>query len=226
MKFYRAFWWMITCSSICVLLATFGFRKLFTSDGVSVAWLLFSFSMVGFGVFGFFLTLVSFPIRERVVSVPARILLFGASAGLLWSLGGGLAEGSLMAGPTGLLVASGLSGVVVSFALSRPLMKRGRLSVFFLGVVSLPIGAFCFGVFESLICLAIPQGHPEAIVAWGDARFLPLTLGAEYAVFSVISAFAVFLIPLSILTTFVLRAVILFKAEGGLHDEATQDDSV
>jgi hypothetical protein len=48
-----------------------------------------------------------------------------------------------------------------------------------------------------------------------------LALGAQYAVFSIISAFVVFLIPLAILTTFALRAVVLYKADGELTRTAT-----
>jgi hypothetical protein len=84
---------MIIGSALCVILATFGFRELLINDEVSGRWFLFSFSMLGCGVFGFALTLVAVPIREKVVSVSARILLFGVSVGLLWSLAPGALPG-------------------------------------------------------------------------------------------------------------------------------------
>jgi hypothetical protein len=76
-----------------------------------------------------------------------------------------------------------------------------------LGIVALPIGAFCFGVCEPVIYFvthgaSFPSDHE---------RFMPLLLGAEYAVLSIISAYAIFVFPLAMLTTFCLRAVILFQ---------------
>lgn len=211
MKLNRPFWLMITGSSICVILATFGFRELLTSDGVSIGWLLFSFAMLGCGGFGFVLTLVAMPIKERVVSIPARIVLFAVSVGLLWSLApGGLNEQFRLAGTPAVLIASGLTGVFVSSVLYKPLMKCGRLGAFFLGIAALPLGAFCFGVCESVIYL-IKEFHTGTGITPGDDRYMPIALGAEYAVLSVISAFAVILVPLATLTTFFLRAVICSK---------------
>jgi hypothetical protein len=209
---------MITGSSICIVLATFGFRELLTSDGVSVEWLLFSFSILGCGVFGFALTLLTVPIRERVVSVPARILLFGVSVGLLWSLApGGLSGAFEIFGTLTVLIASGLTGVAVSFALYKPLTKAGRSGAFFLGVVALPLGAFCFGLCEPLIYF-ITHG---VSMTRDNESFMPLQLGLEYAGLSIISSFALILIPLAILTTFFLRAVICSKPLGQLDCGAT-----
>ncbi|HZM01381.1 MAG TPA: hypothetical protein VFC44_00020 [Candidatus Saccharimonadales bacterium] len=219
MKPYRPFWWMMTVSSICVVLATFGFWELFASDGVGVTWLLFAFSMLGCGGFGFALTLLAIPIRERILSVPGRILLFGVSVGLLWSLApGGLSLAFEVSGIPTVLIASGLSGVAVSFALYKPLMKAGRVGAFFLGIIALPVGAFCFGLWDPVIYF-ITHG---VSMAPSDGSLMPLTLGVQYAVFSVITGYAELLIPLALLTTFILRAVILYKADGSLRGEATK----
>jgi hypothetical protein len=206
-KLNRPFWWKIAGSSICVILATFGFRELLTSDGQDVGWLLFSFAMLACGAFGFALTLISTPIRERVVSIPARIALFGVSVGLLWSLAPGCLNAQFsLAGTSAVLAAGGLTGVAVSFALYKPLMKCSRLGACFLGICALPAGAFCFGVCESCIYM-IREFHTRTGVTAGDFRFMPLALGAEYAFLSLISASVVILVPLAILTTFSLRAL-------------------
>ncbi len=220
MKLKSPLWWIIIGSSICVILATFGFRESLTSDGANVGWLLFSFSMLGCGGLGFALTPITMLIKDRGFSMPARIILFGISVGLLWSLApGSLNEQFLLAGAPTVLVASGLTGVTVSFALYKPLMKCGRLGTFFLGIAALPVGAFCFGFCESVIYL-IRQFHAGTGIIPGDDRFTPLALGAEYAVLSLISALAVILVPLAILTTFFLRAVICSKHFGQLGGEA------
>jgi hypothetical protein len=77
-------------------------------------------------------------------------------------------------------------------------MKSSRLGAFCLGIVARPVGAFCFGVCESLI-YSISRARTGESIAPGDMRFMPLALGAGYAFFSIVSAFVVFLIPLAIL---------------------------
>jgi len=93
-------------------------------------------------------------------------------------------------------------------------MTVGRLGVLLLGILALPLGGFCFGV-----CLSLVRAGAGISASSGDDQFTPLTLGAEYAVFSVISLFAVFLIPLAVLTTFLLRAVLLRGQIGKGHSE-------
>ena len=56
-----------------------------------------------------------------------------------------------------------------------PLMKAGRWGAFFLGIVALPVGAFCFGLFEPLIYFIT---HGERWAA-GNESFVPLGLGVD-----------------------------------------------
>jgi undecaprenyl pyrophosphate phosphatase UppP len=138
------------------------------------------------------------------MNTTARVLTFGVISGLIWSLMLHLIFGSTgsirEAGP---VMASGiLSGVIVSFALQRPLARFGRLGAFVIGLLSLPLGAFVFGFFGELMEMlpgtstSSPQSHN------------PLGSGFFYAAASI---FAFYLFPPAILTTFLLRTVVLWR---------------
>lgn len=127
-----------------------------------------------------------------------RILAFGMVSGLIWSgVAGTLNELFRSPRETATAIVSGvLAGVFTSFALKLPLVRSGKLAAIVFGLLSLPLGAFAFGILLSL-------------VQWAalDRDLTPLALGVQYALLSVVSIFAVVLFPLAVLTTFLLRAV-------------------
>ena len=144
------------------------------------------------------------------MSVSARVLAFGVVSGLAWSvIPGVLTHLFNSVGETAtVLAAAVVTGVVISFALKAPLAKAGICGCFGLGLLALPLGAFAFGVFCSL------AGNLTGGV---DHSFggNPISVGLWYAVLSVVSVFAVILFPLAILTTTLLRDVILFQRKPG-----------
>ncbi|MDB6064699.1 MAG: hypothetical protein JWR26_907 [Pedosphaera sp.] len=144
------------------------------------------------------------------MSTASRVLVFGVVSGMIWSVvPGTLSELFRSPGETITVAASGaLTGVLVSFTLRTLLSKSGRWGAFAFGILALPLGAFAFGVLISLVQWMVKDftGVAYRFVANG---FSPFRSGFEYAVFSVISIFGCILLPLSILTTFLLRAVIV-----------------
>jgi hypothetical protein len=141
--------------------------------------------------------------------------MFGFISGLIWSIVPGLISGLFVYSldETVTVFASGaLAGLLVSFALGTLLMRSNFGSTLAFGLLSLPLGAFAFGVFVSLVQWIAREftGVPYRFVADG---FSPFETGFDYAVYSLFSSFAFFLIPLAILTTFILRAVI--RSGGG-----------
>ena len=143
------------------------------------------------------------------MSTPLRVLAFGIVSGLIWSLvPGTLSELFRSPGETATVIVSGvLSGIVTSFALAAALARFGRGAAVLFGALSLPLGAFAFGVLLSLVQWLVREfsGTAYRFVA---PEFAPLTIGAQYAVLSVISVFALVLFPLAVLTTLLLRRVI------------------
>ena len=136
--------------------------------------------------------------------------MFGILSGVIWSaVPGTLSELFRSPGETAtVIVAGGLAGVLVSLALKPVLARFGRWAALWLGILSLPFGAFAFGVFISLVQWLVREFTGVAY-RFVEQRFNPFQAGAEYAVFSVISVFAIILFPLAVLTTFLLRAVIV-----------------
>lgn len=128
-----------------------------------------------------------------------RVLVFGVVSGLIWSLVPGTLN-NLFTSPkeiTMVIVSGLVSGVITSFALRSPVSEARNLMTVIAGVIALPLGAFVFGFLLSFlqwIFFAQP--------------FTPFALGFQYALFSMISIFAIVLWPLSILTTFLLKAVL------------------
>ena len=145
------------------------------------------------------------------MNTTVKVLVFGVASGLIWSLAPIiLGDGFTSARETTKVLVSGVSsGVLVSLALRTPLSKSGRLGAFIAGLLSLPLGAFLFGFLSSVV---------EMFTA-GTFDLHPFLSGFYYAAMSVISFFALYFFPLAVLTTFVLRAVIL---SGRKHDNAAQ----
>jgi hypothetical protein len=129
--------------------------------------------------------------------------MFGIVSGLIWSVvPGGLND--LFRSKESILVfiAGAVTGLAVSLALKVPLTKFGRWWTLLLGLVSLPLGAFIFGVVFSLLNLSDWLNGSQYGI------FNSILIGGYYALLSVISIFAIVLFPLAVLTTFTLRAVI------------------
>ena len=106
-----------------------------------------------------------------------------------------------------MVIVSGLvSGVLTSLALRAHLAKARKRMTVVVGAVSLPFGAFLFGFLLSVL---------QWVFLARD--FSPFSVGFQYALFSMISIFAIVLFPLAILTTFLLRAVIVSRSN---HEKA------
>jgi hypothetical protein len=144
------------------------------------------------------------------MNTTSRVLIFGVVSGLVWSLVPGLlSELFESPGETATVLGSGaITGVVISLALRPLLAKFGRGGALGFGVLSLPVGAFIFGVIISLIQFAI-----KALVGisyrFADGGGHPILAGLGYAFMSVLSIFAVVLLLLAVLSTFCLRALIV-----------------
>jgi hypothetical protein len=214
MNFNRSFWWLIAVSSVCLVLAVFGFRGWDGSSG-DVNWFSILALTAGCGGFAVALMLLVVLLEKHLVSVPARLVFFGCCAGLVWSLAPGILDKLFYGrGVVPTLIASVLTGVFVSMVLYRPLENSGVIGAFCWGLLALPIGSFCFGVFLSVILIVASICHRAAIPP-GNDLFMPLKLGEEYAVFSLITVCAYFLFPLAVITSFVLRAFARYKLDRG-----------
>src|ERR1039458_3913905 len=134
-----------------------------------------------------------------------RILIFGMISGLLWSLVPGTL-GELFASPgetLSVLGAGVLTGVGVSFLLYLPLARLGRRDpvrcVLIASILSLPAGAFLFGVVVSSLQFVVRMvtGANYGFVHDG---FAPVETGFVYALFSVASYFVLGVLPLAIVS--------------------------
>jgi hypothetical protein len=143
-----------------------------------------------------------------------RILIFGMISGLLWSLVPGTL-GELFASPGETLTVLGagvLTGVGVSFLLYLPLARLGRKdpvrSVLIAGILSLPAGAFLFGVVVSSLQLLVHMvtGAKYPFVKYG---FEPVETGFFYALLSVASFFVLGCLPLAIFTTWLFHRLVV-----------------
>lgn len=130
-----------------------------------------------------------------------RIVTFGVISGVVWSLAPGILGDwfSDRADIPGTFIAGILAGVLTAAMLSLLITRFGRTGTLVLGVVSLPVGAFVFGLSLALVSRIAPaltsHVHP-----WSSAM--------TYAVLSLISVFAVVLIPLALLTTHLFKKVV------------------
>jgi hypothetical protein len=130
------------------------------------------------------------------MNIPTRIGIFGSCSGLIWSLAPGLC-GYYQAGLSLVLtvtVCAIITGILVSFALFKPLLKANRRITILLGVLALPFGAFCWG-FLFFLCSS-PSDNPF----FG---------GLIFAFWSVANPLAIIFIPCAVLTTFLLRKWLL-----------------
>ena len=141
-----------------------------------------------------------------------RAMTFGIVAGLLWSLiPGRLSEllrsdGEVFA----VLLAGVLTGITVSLILSAPVKTSGVVATLVLGLLSMPVGAFFFGVSISVLHFAIklPIGVSYRFVEYG---FHPVRIGIQYATYGSITVFSFVFFPLAVLTTFLLQKAVRTK---------------
>lgn len=140
------------------------------------------------------------------MKTPARVILFGLLSGLLWSVVPGTLANlfNSRANVPATLLAGLIAGLVTSLALASVVARFGRVLAVILGLLSLPAGAFIFGFAFALVARFLP-----ALTRGEQASMEPLKLGSNYALWSVISIFAIGLFPLAVLTTLFLRRVIM-----------------
>ena len=136
----------------------------------------------------------------------ARVLAFGLVSGLLWSVVAGILGDlfSTRAVVPAALVAGVVAGVVTSAVLALLLVRFGRGPTVVLGLLSLPMGAFVFGFTLALITRFLPAPTGDT---WALTN--PWDTGLNYALLSVISIFAIGLFPLAVVTTLLLRALLV-----------------
>jgi hypothetical protein len=129
-------------------------------------------------------------------------ILFGTFAGMLWSLvPGTLSELFTSFGQGVSVVLCGvLTGIIVTFTVRRLFDGSSKRFGIFLGVLSLPYGAFLFGFIISVAhaFIAVIGGPKYRFIEY---RFEPFEAGMSYALYSSISIFAVVLFPAAIFTT-------------------------
>ena len=142
-----------------------------------------------------------------------RIVIFGVISGFLWTLVCVTLIGLAMGGRSGwwfgswfespseslaLLATGVLTGVVVSFLLYAPLRRWGPKCALIAGAFSLPAGAFLFGMISSLLSGMI-NPLPD-----GNNAFYSICAGIVFAVASVMSSFVLVLLPLAMVTSWLL----------------------
>jgi hypothetical protein len=138
------------------------------------------------------------------MSTTAKVITFGAITGLIWSVISGILNDLFQSDieSVEVIIAGLLTGIIVSLAFKSPLQKFGNGKTLITGLLSLPFGAFVFGFIFSVL-------HPSG--SYIDSQLgisNALQVAVEYATLSLLPFFAIFLLPLSVLTTFVLRHVI------------------
>lgn len=143
-----------------------------------------------------------------------RLSTLGASSGLAWGVVPlTLSELGNSAGETAsVLFAGAITGVAVTLLLAWPLHRAGRWPAIALGVLSLPLGAFLFGVIASWVHYGVASWSGVAF-RFVQYRFEPLQVGQDYALFASLSWFAIALIPLAVATT-----ILLHRAVHGIED--------
>jgi len=149
-----------------------------------------------------------------VMSIPTRIILFGVSSGLLWSsapiyFSNRSREVFVISAIAGII-----AGLLVSFALCKPLSRFNRRGTFFLGILALPLGAFCFGMSFGVVSLLV--GYSDtSVTSVGNALVAPLYFGVFYAYMAIVASCASYFgfisIPSALLTTYLLRLIVLNK---------------
>jgi hypothetical protein len=145
------------------------------------------------------------------MNAPARVTLFGACSGLLWSAvaifwSARSAEVWAVYPIIGII-----TGLLVSFALYKPLLGFRTGLVPILGILALPLGTFCFGACSGL-AFALLNLHPGGTVTFGDIVFGPIYAGFLYTYAAMVicffSLYGLILFPSAVITTYLLRLTI------------------
>lgn len=152
--------------------------------------------------------------RHSKLALSLRITFFGVFSGLLWSSAPIFFSNRTPHVFVICAVAGIITGPLVAFALSRPLSRSSRWGTFLLGLLALPLGAFCFGISFGLIELV--AGYPDAsIPSVSYALLAPLYFGVFYMYMAIVSScfsyFGFISFPSALLTTYLLRLVLLYK---------------
>jgi hypothetical protein len=142
-----------------------------------------------------------FNVRQKMKTTTQNIL-FGTFAGMLWSLvPGTLSELFTSFGQgVSVILCGALTGMIVTFTVRRLLDGNSKGFGIFVGVLSLPYGAFLFGLIISFAhALIAAIGGPK--YRFIEYRFEPFEARLSYALYSSISIFAIVLFPAAIFTT-------------------------
>lgn len=84
-------------------------------------------------------------------SVTLRVGIFGIVSGLIWSSVAIVCSARTAGIYREFPIAGIITGLLISLALYKPLLRVNCRGTLFLGILALPIGVFCFGVCWSLI---------------------------------------------------------------------------
>lgn len=151
-------------------------------------------------------------IDSRGLMGTLRILIFGAVAGVIWSLIPGAVSELLTSSGEALtvLLAGCVTGILIALGLRWPLAEYGRRATLPLGFLVLPSAAFIFGIAVSLVHLAVQS---LAGVTYRFAEYSPLEIGLRYGIYSIVPLGPV-LLPLSIFTTYLFYRTIALAGRG------------
>lgn len=145
-----------------------------------------------------------------------KLFIWGLIYGAFWSIVPGVLS-ELLWSPwqAKTVIASGMvTGTIVTFALAPLLRRTSTVKGALLGVLSLPLGAWLFGLAISClhwIVLKTTGTHFRFVMQIDEYPgyiWAPLDVAWQYAVFSMFTIFAVVLLPLAILTTLHLQRVV------------------
>jgi len=131
------------------------------------------------------------------MNAPTRILAFGSVSGFFWAIVAGfLADRFEVCGISPTLISGIISGIVTSAIFSWLVSRLSEVKAALVGILSLPFGAFIFGFSVTVLS---STGSPR----------VALNLAVNLALLSVVSTFAVVLIPLAVGTTLALRSIVV-----------------
>jgi hypothetical protein len=136
-----------------------------------------------------------------------RTLTFGALSGIVWSIIPGLLTDlfSSVGESVTIFLAGAITGIAVSFSIRRLLDGNSKQFAILVGCLTLPYGAFLFGLITAFLHIIISEaGGPTYKFAQQDIE--PFGEAAAYAIYSCISIFALVLFPLAIGTTLLFRS--------------------
>jgi hypothetical protein len=115
------------------------------------------------------------------MNTPPRVFTFGLVGGLVWAVIAGVIDELFRSRAETLtvLTSGAMSGVAVSLMLFVPLARFGRLGSVLLGIASLPLGAFVFGVLVSVVQWLTGRltGETYRFIAYG---FTPFEVGQNW----------------------------------------------